>query len=140
MYADVAQECGELISRDAIVLLEGSLHEDRFRGGTAMRVRRLWDVADWFARSAQRVRLSLDTTVPGAIEALNAVRSRWQGGNTPLSIEILTASARGVLDSDSGPMLRADPELLRALREVPGARRVEIVVARPAAGRDSDSD
>jgi len=140
VYADVAQECSELLNRDTIVLLEGSLHEDRFRGGTAMRVRRLWDVADWFARNAQRVRLSLDTTVPGAIEALNEVRSRWQGGRTPLSIEILTAGARGVLDSDSGPMLRANPELLRALRKVPGARRVEIVVARVTAGRDADSD
>ncbi|HRQ34618.1 MAG TPA: DNA polymerase III subunit alpha, partial [Chiayiivirga sp.] len=132
VYADVFQSCGELLVRDAIVLLEGQLHEDRFRGGTAMRVKRVWDVNEWVRQHAQRVRLSLDATVPGALTALQETVSRWNGGRTPLSIEILTESARGIIDTDEGMRLRAEPELLAALRAVPGASKVRFVMGRSA--------
>jgi DNA polymerase-3 subunit alpha len=132
VYADVLQECGELVSRDAIVMLEGQLHEDRFRGGTAMRVRRIWDVGGWIRQHAQRVRLTLDATAPGAAAALQAAVSRWQGGRTPISIEILTPAARGIIDTDEGMKLRAEPELLSALRAIPGASQVRIVMGRSA--------
>ena len=127
VYAEVQEDCGELISRDSIVLFEGSLYEDRFRGGAGLRVRRIWDVADWFAQHAQRLRLSFDATQPGSTGKLAAALAQWRGGRTPFSIEILTAGARGVLDCDAGLRLRADPELLAALRAIPGVSRVQAV-------------
>src|SRR5690606_8575259 len=101
-------------------------------GGTAMRVKRVWDVNEWVRQHAQRVRLSLDATVPGALTALQETVSRWNGGRTPLSIEILTESARGIIDTDAGMRLRAEPELLAALRAVPGASKVRFVMGRGA--------
>ena len=133
VYADVLRNVGPLLQRDAFLLIEGHLHEDRFRGGTGLRLRRAWDITEYCAMHAQRLRLTLDTTVPGAAEAFAHALTRFQGGNTLASIKCLTATAQGIVDTGNSQGLKGSVELVAALRELPGVSAVSLKVARPPA-------
>ena len=134
VYADALRDLGEaLLQRDAFLLVEGQLHEDRFRGGTGLRLRRAWDIGSYCAEFGQRLRLTLDATVPGIESALRDVIAPWRGGRAPLTLEIITDTARGIVDTDDSLRLRTEPALIEALRALPGVSRVALKLARPAA-------
>ena len=89
-----------LLERDAFLLIEGHLHEDRFRGGTGL-PRRAWKIEDYCISHGQRLRLTLDTTVPGATDAF-----RRAGGFPrrirPHDAAPADAHGRGIVDSGEG--------------------------------------
>ncbi len=133
-YSDALNEYGALFAAGAFVLLEGHLHEDRFNGGTALRLRRAWELGDYCIQHAQRLRLTVDTTIPGIGNALMETIGPYRNGNTALVIEILTATARGVLDTGEALRLRAEPALVHALRAIAGVSAVALKLGRPNGG------
>ena len=135
VYSDALRDMDDaLLQRDAFLLIEGQLHEDRFRGGTGVRLRRAWDIATYCAAHGQRLRLTLDATVPGIDTALrDAIAAYRDKGQAPLTLEILTATARGIVDTDDSLRLRTEPALIETLRTLPGISRVALKLGRPAA-------
>ena len=134
VYSDALRELGDaLLQRDAFLLIEGQLHEDRFRGGTGLRLRRAWDITSYCATHGQRLRLTLDTTVPDAETALRETITPYLNGRAPLTLEIITTTARGIVDTDASLRLRTEPALIQTLRALPGISRVALKLARPEA-------
>ena len=130
-YSDALHEYGALLEPDALVLVEGHLHEDRFNGGTALRLRRAWPVEAYCASYGQRLRLTLDGTMPDAAARLLAVIAPFRGGQTAVTIEVVTATAQGILDSTDALHVRSEPALIEALRACPGISEVKLRLARP---------
>lgn len=132
-YSDALRECGQMLMPEALVLLQGQLQEDRFHGGTSLRLRRAWAIDDYCANHGRALRLTLDAGIPGTGAALLAALAPWRGGHTPVVIEVLTPGARGILDACDGLRVRSPPALVEALRQVRGISGVALKLARPPA-------
>ena len=130
-YSDALREYGEVLAPDAFVLLQGSLQDDRFHGGTSLRLRRAWLIDDYCANHGRHLRLTLDVDIPESGAALLAAMAPWRDGHTPVAIEVLTPDARGILDACDGMRVRSPPALIAALRQLPGISGVALKLARP---------
>ena len=129
--AEALQDVDSLLSPKNLVLVEGNLQEDRFNGGTLLRLRRAWTIEDYCTHHGQRLHLSLDSNAPGLDVALLEALAPWRNGPARLSFEILTATARGALDGPTELNLRTPLILLETLQALPGVASVKLQLARP---------
>ncbi len=129
-FREACSAYGHLLTRDRILLVEGSLSEDAFSGGQVMRVRQAWDFFDLCASQARRVDVALDLRVPDALRQLELALAGLRPGATPLRLHLTTRLARGSLHCASDLAVRADPAALTALRRLPGVGAVQLLLQR----------
>jgi DNA polymerase-3 subunit alpha len=131
-FREAFAECGHLLSRDRILLVEGNLAEDQFSGGFVLRARQCWDFRALCAQHARRLGLTVDLRAHGTWEKLQALLAAFGPGATPLRLDLLTpAKARGVVDVNGTQGVRTDPELISQLRALPGVSQVSLQLHRP---------
>jgi DNA polymerase-3 subunit alpha len=144
LFNDVFREHAALLRSGAFLIFEGQLQEDRFRGGIAMRVKRVWEVDAYCAQYANPVRIVFDTTLENAsVAALDAALSQFRPGPTAVKIALHTATARGEIELHERQYVRAVPALLQALRAVPGVTEAKFAIPRaplPTGRNDRDRD
>ncbi|KAF1710375.1 DNA polymerase III subunit alpha [Pseudoxanthomonas kalamensis DSM 18571] len=140
VFSDAAAEFGELFTRDRILVVRGGLREDEFNGGFSLRVRQCWDYAQLCAQHAQRLSLRLDLRERGIWERVDALLARHRPGGTPLRLDLLVGNGKaagapegvaGVLDLNGENSVRVDADLIDALRNHPGVRKVKLSIHRP---------
>jgi DNA polymerase-3 subunit alpha len=131
-FREAFAECGHLLSRDRILLVEGNLAEDQFSGGFVLRARQCWDFRALCAQHARRLGLTVDLRAQGTWDKLQALLAAFRPGATPLRLDLLTpAKARGVVDVNGPQGVRTDPELISQLRALPGVSQVSLQLHRP---------
>ena len=130
-FGETYGEFAALIARDRLLVIQGGLREDAFSGGFALKVQRCWDYAQVCERHAQRLSLRLDLRVPGTWQRVDALLARNRPGRTPLRLDLLRDGAAGMLDLDPSQMVRVDPDLVGALKALPGVRTVKLSLAKP---------
>ena len=131
-FREAFAECGHLLSRDRVLLVEGNLAEDQFSGGFVLRARQCWDFRALCAQHARRLGLTVDLRAQGTWDKLQALLAAFRPGATPLRLDLLTpAKARGALDVNGAQGVRTDPELISQLRALPGVSQVSLQLHRP---------
>ena len=131
-FREAFAECGHLLSRDRILLVEGNLAEDQLSGGFVLRARQCWDFRALCAQHARRLGLTVDLRAHGTWDRLQALLAAFRPGATPLRLDLLTpAKARGVVDVNGAQGVRTDPELISQLRALPGVSQVSLQLHRP---------
>jgi DNA polymerase-3 subunit alpha len=130
-FGEAFAEFGTLLSRDRILLIEGGLREDQFNGGFSLRVRRCWDFRKLCAEYGKRLSLTVDLREKGAWDRLQSALSGYRPGGTPLRLDILTPTSRGVLDVNGPASVRSDADLISQLRALPGVLKVGLSWNRP---------
>jgi DNA polymerase-3 subunit alpha len=130
-FSETWLEYAPLLTRDRILVIEGGLREDEFSGGFALRARRCWEYGKLCEAGAQRLALSVDLRVPGALDAIDATLASRGPGTTPLLFQLLTETATGRLDLNGPQGVRVDADLPALLRSQPGVRAVKLALARP---------
>lgn len=121
-----------LLSRDRILVIEGGLREDEFSGGYSLRARACWDFRQLCAQNGRCLSLTLDLRERDVWERFEKTLTPFRPGGTPLRLEIVTGHSRGTLDFNGAQSVRADPELLGALRAMPGISAVSLSLQRLA--------
>ncbi|MDX2299644.1 MAG: DNA polymerase III subunit alpha [Xanthomonadaceae bacterium] len=129
-FRDPFLEYGALLSRDRVLLIEGSLSDDEFSGGFSLRAKRCWDYRELCAHG-RRLDLVIDLRPKDALERLQTTLAPFQPGQTPLRLEAITAAGRGLIDLNGSHAVRGDPDLLDRLRALPGVARVNLHLSRP---------
>ncbi len=123
-----------LLSRDRILVIEGGLREDEFSGGYSLRARACWDFRQLCAQNGRCLSLTLDLRERDVWERFEKALTPFRPGGTPLRLEIVTGHSRGTLDLNGPQSVRADPELLGALRAMPGVSAVNLSLQRLTPG------
>ena len=131
VYSDALPSCEALLATDALLVVEGSLHEDRFNGGTSLRLRRAWSIEDFITAHAHRISFSLDGRKPEAIASVLATIAPSRPGNASLCINVHTATARGIIDGGNGLNVRGSVALVEHLRALPVVSGVKMKLATP---------
>ena len=134
-FGELYQQVAPLLTRDQIVVVEGGLRIDDFSGGGfQLRARSACSLTDACRRHARLLRLKLNGIEPSFVEALRKTLVDYCGGNASVILHGYhnqTAQA----DLELGEEWRVDaiPDLLRAVRALPGvqAAKLRIVKAQP---------
>jgi DNA polymerase-3 subunit alpha len=128
-FRDACVEVGALLTRDRILLIEGHLQEDEFSGGYSLRARQAWDFKPLCASHAKLLSFAATTRAWPEVEKLLA---NFRPGKTPMRVELkIPGVAQGPLHINGEHGVRAAPELLGALRAIPGVDAVALQLNRP---------
>ena len=134
LFDEVFQRHRELIVKDALVLIEGSLRFDEFSDGWRLSARRVTDLDQALESQARRIVLKWPAErEPAAFEELAHILARFRPGPCPVTIEYRAANASGALTLGAEWSVRATRELLFALEELVGRQGIELRFGAPAA-------
>jgi len=136
-FSEAFMEYGSLLTRDRIVLIEGSVREDSFNGGFSLRAKHCWDLNTLLLQYSKGITCQLDLCHPNAWNALQQLLAAYRPGPTPLLLQMKTASAEGRLRAPATHSVRCESRLITQLRELDGILSVSVALNRPWAAAQS---
>jgi DNA polymerase-3 subunit alpha len=132
-FRDAMEEYGALLQPDAILVIEGGLAFDDFRGELRVRARRVWTLDQVCEVGTRVLRVGVNGIDAGFVTSFKRALAGHCGGRTPL---LLTGyrNATGSADLRLGDdwRVKVSTQLLRSLAEVPGVKSVQPSLSRPA--------
>jgi DNA polymerase-3 subunit alpha len=139
-FRDAFLEFAPLLTRDALLVIEGGLGLDEFANGLRLRAKRVLTLNDACERHARLLRLHLNGVSEDFASRLRGALAGFRGGQTALRVRYANASGRAELELGPDWRVRATAELKRALDALPGVHATELLLARPAAGGEGTRD
>lgn len=130
LFSEACAQYAPLIKSREIVLVEGSLQEDRMGDGYSLRLRRLLTLEELCAKHSRHLLLKVDNRTQDALSKVEELLASHRPGQTGVQIELMIPGARGRLYGDGGFAVRPTPMLPRLLREIPGVE-VELRLQKP---------
>jgi DNA polymerase-3 subunit alpha len=130
-FGDLYQQVAPLLTRDQMLIVEGGLRIDDFSGGGfQLRARNAISLADACRKHARLLQLKLNGIGPGFVEQLQHALAGYRGGRASVTLHgYRNKGAQADLELGEEWRVEAIPELLRAVRALPGvqAARLRIV-------------
>jgi DNA polymerase III subunit alpha len=124
----------DLITKDALVLVDGLLRFDEFSDSWRLAARRVSELERLREQEARRVVLRCShAELPRVSERLAGILQPWRGGPCPITIEYTGAAAHGALNLGNEWSVRASRELLEQLEGLVGSGAVQVVYGAPPA-------
>jgi DNA polymerase-3 subunit alpha len=135
LFDDVFQKYRELVTKDALVLVDGMLRFDEFSDSWRLSGRRLVELDK--VRETQARRLILKWPRNGnsklLLNRLAEVLAPWRPGTCPITVEYTGATATGALTLGKDWSVRATRELLEQLETLVGRGGVQVLYGAPPA-------
>ncbi|HEY0198808.1 MAG TPA: DNA polymerase III subunit alpha [Rhodanobacter sp.] len=130
-FGDLYQQVAPLLTRDQMLIVEGGLRIDDFSGGGfQLRARSASSLADACRKHARLLQLKLNGIGPGFVAQLQQALAGYRGGRATVTLHgYHNRNAQADLELGEEWRVDAIPELLRAVRALPGvqAARLRIV-------------
>jgi DNA polymerase-3 subunit alpha len=134
LFEETWQRHRDLIVKDALVLVEGTLRFDEFSDSWRLAARRVSELERLREQEARRIVLRCShADLPRLAERLAASLEPWRPGPCPVTIEYTSRSASGALNLGAEWSVRASRELLEQLEGLVGNDAIEVLYAAPAA-------
>jgi DNA polymerase-3 subunit alpha len=130
-FSEAYQESAALLIRDRIVLIEGSLREDSFNGGFSLRARHCWDFTALLLQHGRGIQCQLDLCHPDSWKSLERLLSDYRPGQTPVQLQLKTATSEGLLRVPEHHAVRCETGLISKLRQMQGISEVSVSLGRP---------
>ena len=130
-FGELYQQVAPLLTRDAMLVVDGGLRIDDFSGGGfQLRARSACSLADACRKHGRLLQLKLNGIGPDFVDALRRALTGYLGGRASVTLHGYRNQAAQA-DLELGEAWRVDaiPDLLRTVRALPGvqAARVRIV-------------
>ncbi|MFK2877118.1 DNA polymerase III subunit alpha [Rhodanobacter hydrolyticus] len=130
-FGELYQQVAPLLVRDEMLIVEGGLRIDEFSGGGfQIRARSAMTLADACRRHARLLQLKLNGIDAGFAAQLRQTLAGFRGGRASVTLHgYHNANAQADLELGEEWRVEAIPDLLRAVRALPGvqAARVRLV-------------
>ena len=130
LYREAFVEFAPLLTRDAILVVEGGLAWDDFSGGLRVRARRVLTLNDACEHGARVLRIRLNGVDARFSETLRGAISGYRGGHTPLRLHYKNAQGDAVIELGADWRVRATADLKRSLDALPGVKSTEWVMGK----------
>jgi DNA polymerase-3 subunit alpha len=135
LFEETFQKHRELISKDALVLVEGLLRFDEFSDAWRLSARRISELDKVREQEARRLVIKCrQSEAPTLSERLGAILTPWRPGPCPITVEYLGDKASGALTLGAEWNVRASRELLEQLEGLMGRGSVQVMYGAPAGG------
>jgi DNA polymerase-3 subunit alpha len=136
LFEDVFQRYRDLVSKDALVLVEGSLRFDEFGDSWRLSARKLTELDKMREQQARRVVLKWPAR-PDSMALLGRlaeILTPFRPGPCPITVEYTGSGASGALTLGPDWTVRASRELLEKLESLVGRGGVQVVYGAPPGG------
>ena len=135
-FGELYQQVAPLLTRDEILVVEGGLRIDDFSGGGfAVRARSALTLGDACRRFARVLHVKLNGVGPGFVDQLRHTLSGYRNGRTTVVLHgYHNKLAQADLELGEAWRVEAIPELLRAVRAVPGVQAAKLRIVREQTG------
>ncbi|HEU0276224.1 MAG TPA: DNA polymerase III subunit alpha [Rhodanobacteraceae bacterium] len=134
-FRDAWEQYADLAQPDAMLIIEGGLAFDDFRGELRVRARRVWTLDQACEAGARMLRIGVNGIDAGFVPVLKRALAGYCGGRTRL---LLTGYHNGAGSADlrlgDDWRVKVSTGLLRSLADVPGIKSVRPSLVRPDAG------
>lgn len=131
-FREVFTEAAPLLTRDQLIIVEGGLRFDDFAGGYQLRARRAYSLSNACEHYARLLRVKVNGIGPDFNTHLRHALAGYKGGRTPLMLlGYRNTVAQADMELGEEWKVKALPDLLRALRVIPGVLAAELRLARP---------
>jgi DNA polymerase-3 subunit alpha len=127
---------GGLLSKDALLVVEGSLQLDEFSGTVALRAKRALTLEQACERAARAVVVRVRDARPDLPQRLAAVLSGFRPGQTPVRLVYANQTGETGLDLGDAWRVRAVPALIDALKGLADVLAVDLLIGRLPAASD----
>jgi DNA polymerase III subunit alpha len=136
LFEDVLQRYRDLVAKDALVLVEGSLRFDEFSDSWRLAARKLTELDKVREQQARRVVLKWPARPDSAamLGRLAEILQPFRPGPCPITIEYTGSGACGALNLGPEWTVRAGRELLEKLETLVGRGGVQVVYGTPTGG------
>ncbi|GMQ96356.1 MAG: DNA polymerase III subunit alpha [Gammaproteobacteria bacterium] len=128
LFGDVYMEYRHLVSKDRLIVVEGTLAYDDFSGSMRLTANKLWDIDDARAHYARCLRLTMDISKLDNAFMLHLrelIKSRHKG-DCPVVIEYHNKGAQAPVWLGRAWHIRPSEEFLEALRGLLGPDNVKL--------------
>jgi DNA polymerase-3 subunit alpha len=132
LFRETFVEFAPLLTRDAMLVIEGGLMTDEFSGGFTLRTRRVSTLSEVCERQARLLRVKLNGVDAQFSARLRSLLSGHLGGKTPLRLSYKNAQGQAELELGAEWRVRASVDLKRSIDALPGVLASELVLAKPA--------
>ena len=121
-FGELYQQTAPLLTRDELLVVEGGLRIDDFSGGGfQLRARQAYTLGDACRRYARVLRLKVNGIGPDFVEKLRTTLTGYRGGRASVILSgYHNGAARVDLELGADWQVNAIPDLLRAVRDMPG--------------------
>ena len=133
LFRETFVEYAPLLTRDALLVVEGGLSLDEFTGGFQLRAKRVQTLDAACMRYAKLLHLKLNGVDAGFLSRLDRALATARGGKTPLMLQYANADAQGEFELGADWRVHASLELKNALENLPGVLSTKLVLAKPVA-------
>jgi DNA polymerase-3 subunit alpha len=139
-FGELYQQVAPLLTRDEILVVEGGLRIDDFSGGGfALRARSALTLGDACRRFARVLHVKLNGVGPGFVDQLRHTLAGYRNGRTTVVLHgYHNKVAQADLELGDAWRVEAIPELLRAVRAVPGVQAAKLRIVREQASPARD--
>jgi len=136
LFEDVFQRYRDLVSKDALVLVEGSLRFDEFSDSWRLSARKITELDKVREQQARRVVLKWPARPDSAalLGRLAEILKPFRPGPCPITVEYTGSGACGALTLGPEWTVRASRELLEKLESLVGRGGVQVVYGAPPGG------
>jgi len=138
-FREAMAQYGSLLSKDALLVVEGALQLDEFSGSVALRARRALTLEQACERAARVLVLKVRDASPDLPRRLSAVLSGHRPGQTPVRLVYRGAAGETGLDLGDAWRVRAGPTLIDALRGLAGVEQADLVMGRLPSAPDAQA-
>jgi DNA polymerase-3 subunit alpha len=136
LFEDVFQRYRDLVAKDALVLVEGSLRFDEFSDSWRLAARKITELDKVREQQARRVVLKWPARPDSAalLGRLAEILTPFRPGPCPITVEYTGSGACGALTLGPEWTVRASRELLEKLESLVGRGGVQVVYGAPPGG------
>jgi DNA polymerase-3 subunit alpha len=129
LFAEVFQKHRDLVAKDALVLIEGTLRFDEFSDAWRISAKRITELDKIREQQARRLVLQWPSRGDPAVllGRLAEVLTPWRPGPCPITVEYSGSGAAGALTLGSEWSVRASSELLEHLEGLVGRGGVRVL-------------
>ena len=136
LFEDVFQRYRDLVAKDALVLVEGSLRFDEFSDAWRLSARKITELDKVREQQARRVVLKWPARPDSAalLGRLADILTPFRPGPCPITVEYTGSGAFGALTLGPEWTVRASRELLEKLEGLVGRGSVQVIYGAPPGG------
>jgi DNA polymerase-3 subunit alpha len=129
LFDEVYQRHRDLITKDALVMIEGQLRFDEFSDSWRISARRVMELEKLREQHARRLVLKWPERPEGGVlmHRLAEILTPWRGGSCRVTIEYTGSGATGALTLGNDWCVRATRELLEHLEGLVGQDGVQVL-------------
>ncbi|QEE25371.1 DNA polymerase III subunit alpha [Rhodanobacter glycinis] len=131
-FGELYQQAAPLLVRDEILVVEGGLRIDEFSGGGfQLRARNVVTLGDACRRRARLLHLKLNGIGPDFVQQLRQTLAGYRGGHASVVLgDYHNQNAQATLELGEDWRVDAIPDLLRAVRNLPGVEAARLRLVR----------